>query len=87
MTAEEYKEVVDYIVSTPQKDIGTILKAQQQFINESDKNVLSDILLGCPTVKRLITEDRITEEQLQWLGLALCSILLIGHACDKLIEV
>lgn len=88
MTVEEYKEFVDYIVAIPEgkPELSSILEAQQQFIDESDTNVLQELLLNAPVIKRLIAEARITEEQLQWLGLAACSILLIGYAWDKCAE-
>ncbi len=87
MTTAEYKEFVDYLIDKVDKpDLATVLQAQQQFIDESDTNALQGLLLGAPVVQRFITEARMTEEQLQWLGLAMCSILLIGYACDKCIE-
>lgn len=86
MTTEEYKEFVDKVVEIPKPELGDILKAQQQFIEGADTNVLQDSFLGIPTIRRLCTQGRITEEELQWIGLAYTSILVIGHCIEHCID-
>ncbi len=86
MTLEEYKELVDYLVEHSKPELEDILKAQTQFIEGTDTNVLQDNFLGIPVIKRLCTQGGITEEELQWIGLAYTSILVIGHCIEHCVD-
>ena len=81
----EYREIIDSVVKQADPEISKVWKAQQQFINQEEENVLQEYVLDIPVIKRLVTENRITEEELQKLGVMICSLLFISIFGEDLI--
>lgn len=77
---EEYNEFVQRVIECDTPPLDQILRARQQFVEECDDNVLKDQLIQC--LGPLI--DSVTEEQVNWWGLIMCSLFEIHNAAKEL---
>lgn len=68
---------IDYLVEHPQP-LSLALRSQQQFVDEADENVLAELLLNSPI------KEQLTEENVNWWGLFMCSVLIQGVAIRAL---
>lgn len=75
-----YDTFVQRIVNIETPSLELVLAARQQFIDECDENVLQQQLLEAldPFV------DQVTDNEVAWWGLIMCSLFEIHHAARQL---
>lgn len=80
MDRQYYDEFVQRVIACETPSLGDILTARQQFVDESDTNVLQAQLLDClePFIKE------VTDEQVPYWGLIMCSLFEIHIAATQL---
>ncbi len=78
--AQNYDTFVQRIVNIETPSLELILAARQQFIDECDENVLQNQLLEAldPFI------DQVTDKEVSWWGLIMCSLFEIHHAAKQL---
>ncbi len=75
-----YDTFVQQCIECATPSLEEILTARQQFIDESDTNVLQEQLLHC--LEPFINE--VTDDQVPWWGLIMCSLFEIHRAAQQL---
>lgn len=77
---ENYDVFVQRVIETDTPPLDQVLRARQQFVDECDENILQDQLVYC--LKPFI--DQVSEDQVAYWGLVMCSLFEIHIAGQAL---